>query len=149
MSQLSKGKSVSLEELMLATLATTDALAKLLIEKGVITDAELTKKLLESSHARELPYQLLQILWEPFESRIVFSKLFGRAKSHFQSGGFSCLFEFRVPDRSLKSSLPHLVNTLVQARRRDQKSAHAPESGRHFQSLSLIRRYTQRICDMG
>jgi hypothetical protein len=33
-------KPVSLEELMLATLAQTDALTKLLIEKGVITDAE-------------------------------------------------------------------------------------------------------------
>ena len=32
---------------MVSTLARTDALAKLLIEKGVITDAEFTKKLLE------------------------------------------------------------------------------------------------------
>jgi hypothetical protein len=32
---------------MVSTLATTDALAKLLIEKGVITDAEFKQKLLE------------------------------------------------------------------------------------------------------
>jgi hypothetical protein len=35
------------EELMVSTLAMTDALAKLLIEKGVITDAEFKQKLLE------------------------------------------------------------------------------------------------------
>jgi hypothetical protein len=47
MSELDKGKTVSLEELMVSTLAMTDALAKLLIEKGFITDAEFKKKLLE------------------------------------------------------------------------------------------------------
>ena len=47
MAELDKGKPVSLEELMVSTLAMTDALPKLLIEKGVITDAEFTKKLLE------------------------------------------------------------------------------------------------------
>ena len=47
MSELDKGKPVSLEELMVSTLAMTDALAKLLIEKGVITDAECKQKLLE------------------------------------------------------------------------------------------------------
>jgi hypothetical protein len=36
-----------MEELMVSTLAMTDALAKLLIEKGVITDAEFKQKLLE------------------------------------------------------------------------------------------------------
>ncbi len=41
-----KGK-VSLEELMVPTGAMTDALVKLLIEKGIITDAEFRKKLLE------------------------------------------------------------------------------------------------------
>ena len=35
MAELDKGKPVSLEELMPATLAQTDALTKLLIEKGV------------------------------------------------------------------------------------------------------------------
>jgi hypothetical protein len=47
MAELEKGKPVSLEELMLATLAQTDALTKLLIEKGVITDAEFNQKLAE------------------------------------------------------------------------------------------------------
>ena len=47
MAELEKGKPVSLEELMISTLATTDALAKLLIEKGLITEAEFKKKLLE------------------------------------------------------------------------------------------------------
>ena len=40
MAELDNGKPVSLHELMVSTLAMTDALAKLLIEKGVITDAE-------------------------------------------------------------------------------------------------------------
>ena len=47
MAQLENGNPVSLQELMVSTLAMTDALAKLLIEKGVITDAEFTEKLLE------------------------------------------------------------------------------------------------------
>jgi hypothetical protein len=49
MAELDKGKTVSLLELMVSTLAMTDALAKLLIEKGVITDAEFKQKLLEES----------------------------------------------------------------------------------------------------
>ena len=47
MAELDKGNPVSLEELMVSTLAMTDALAKLLIEKGIITDAEFKQKLLE------------------------------------------------------------------------------------------------------
>jgi hypothetical protein len=47
MADLQNGKPVSLEELMVSTLVMTDALAKLLIEKGVITDAEFKQKLLE------------------------------------------------------------------------------------------------------
>ena len=47
MAELDKGQSVSLQELMVSTPAMTDALAKLVIEKGVITDAEFTKKLRE------------------------------------------------------------------------------------------------------
>ena len=47
MAQLENGKPVSLEELVVTTLAMTDALAKLLIEKGVIMDAEFKQKLLE------------------------------------------------------------------------------------------------------
>ena len=49
MAQLQDGKPVSLEELMVSTLARTDALAKLLIEKGVITNAEFKQKLLEGA----------------------------------------------------------------------------------------------------
>ena len=47
MAELEKGKPVSLEELLVTILVMTDALAKLLIEKGVITDAEFKQKLLE------------------------------------------------------------------------------------------------------
>jgi hypothetical protein len=47
MAELDKGKPVSLEELMVSTLAMTDALAKLLIEKGVITEGEFKQNLLE------------------------------------------------------------------------------------------------------
>jgi hypothetical protein len=51
MAELDKGKSVSLQELIVSPLAMTDALAKLLIEKGIITDAEFTK-----SCFRSVPY---------------------------------------------------------------------------------------------
>ncbi len=37
MVELDKGKTVCLQELMVSTLAMTDALAKLLIEKNIIT----------------------------------------------------------------------------------------------------------------
>ena len=47
MAELDKGKTVSLQELMVSTLAMTDALAKLLIDKGIITDTEFKEKLLE------------------------------------------------------------------------------------------------------
>jgi hypothetical protein len=47
MAELDKGKPVSLQELMASTLAMTDALARLLIREGVITDAEFKQKLLE------------------------------------------------------------------------------------------------------
>jgi hypothetical protein len=47
MAELEKGKPVSLEELMVTTLAMADAVTKLLIEKGIITEAELKRKLLE------------------------------------------------------------------------------------------------------
>ena len=42
--KLDKGGTVSLEELIVATLAQADALAKLLIEKGLITEAEFMKR---------------------------------------------------------------------------------------------------------
>jgi hypothetical protein len=44
MAELDKGKPVSLHEPILANLAQTDAITKLLIEKGVITDAEFKQK---------------------------------------------------------------------------------------------------------
>jgi ribosomal protein S8 len=47
MTELDKGKTVSLEELMVSTLAMADAVTKLLIEKGVISEAEFRDKLLE------------------------------------------------------------------------------------------------------
>jgi hypothetical protein len=47
MAEVEKSKPVSLQELMVSTLATTDALSKLLIEKGIITDSEFKQKLYE------------------------------------------------------------------------------------------------------
>jgi hypothetical protein len=62
MTELEKGKPVSLQELMLANLAQTDALTKLLIEKGIITDAEFKQKLLEErSFSRSHGCQLARI----------------------------------------------------------------------------------------
>ena len=37
--------TVSMDEMVLSTLATADALAKLLIEKGLITELELMRKI--------------------------------------------------------------------------------------------------------
>ena len=45
MADESQEKKFTLEELMVSTLAMTDALANLLVEKGVITDAEFRVKL--------------------------------------------------------------------------------------------------------
>jgi hypothetical protein len=45
MAEETKSDRLTLEELMVSTLAMTDALAKLLIEKGVITDTEFKAKL--------------------------------------------------------------------------------------------------------
>ena len=47
MAELEEGKTVSQQELMVSTLAMIEALAKLLIEKGIVTDAEFKQKLLE------------------------------------------------------------------------------------------------------
>ena len=47
MAELETDKPVSLQELMVSTLAMTDALAKLLIDKSIMTDAEFKQKLLE------------------------------------------------------------------------------------------------------
>ncbi len=40
-----RGKVIKLEELIIASLAQADALSKLLIEKGLITEAEYMEKL--------------------------------------------------------------------------------------------------------
>jgi hypothetical protein len=45
MAELDKEGAVTLEELMVSTLAMTDALSKLLIEKGIISESEFKKKL--------------------------------------------------------------------------------------------------------
>ena len=47
MAELDKRDPVSLTKLMVSTLAMADAVAKLLIEKGVITEAEFKEKLLQ------------------------------------------------------------------------------------------------------
>jgi hypothetical protein len=47
MTDLDTGKTVSLQELMVSTLAMVDAVTKLLIEKGVISEDEFREKLME------------------------------------------------------------------------------------------------------
>ncbi len=44
MATVDKGGTVSLQELVISSLAHTDAVAKLLIEKGVITQEEFMEK---------------------------------------------------------------------------------------------------------
>jgi len=45
MGALDKGGTVTLQELVVSSLAQTDAVAKLLIEKGVITQDEFMEKI--------------------------------------------------------------------------------------------------------
>jgi len=45
MGELDKGGTVTIEELLVTSLAQTDAVAKLLIEKGVFTQAEFMEKI--------------------------------------------------------------------------------------------------------
>jgi len=45
MGELDKGGTVTLQELIVSSLAQTDALSKLLIEKGLITEGEFMEKL--------------------------------------------------------------------------------------------------------
>jgi len=45
MGELDKGETVTLQELLVTSLAQTDAVAKLLIEKGVITQDEFMEKI--------------------------------------------------------------------------------------------------------
>jgi len=47
MANLDESKSVTIEELLVSTLAQGDALAKLLIEKGIITQQEFLQKIAE------------------------------------------------------------------------------------------------------
>jgi hypothetical protein len=47
MTKIDREKTVTLEELMVLTLAMVDAVTKLLIEKGVISEAEFGEKLLQ------------------------------------------------------------------------------------------------------
>ncbi|MGE5307039.1 MAG: hypothetical protein ACM3TN_27350 [Alphaproteobacteria bacterium] len=47
MAQTDKQSPVTMQELLVSTLAQRDALAKLLIEKGIITQAEFMEKLLQ------------------------------------------------------------------------------------------------------
>ena len=47
MATVDKDGTVSLEELVVSTLATAEALAKLLTQKGIITAAEFMRKLWE------------------------------------------------------------------------------------------------------
>jgi len=45
MSTVDKGGTVTIQELLVTSLAQTDAVAKLLIEKGLITEAEFMEKI--------------------------------------------------------------------------------------------------------
>jgi len=45
MGELDKGAAVTLQELLVTSLAQTDAVAKLLIEKGMITQDEFMEKI--------------------------------------------------------------------------------------------------------
>ena len=55
MEELDKGGTVSLPELLVTSLAQTDAVAKLLIEKGVITQDEFMEKI----KAKRATYQAI------------------------------------------------------------------------------------------
>ncbi len=55
MGELDKGGTVTLQELVVSSLPQTDALCKLLIEKGLITQAEFMEKL----KAEKATYQAL------------------------------------------------------------------------------------------
>ena len=49
-------RPVTLEELLVSSLAQTDALAKLLIEKGLITREEFMQKISENGRRTEFDY---------------------------------------------------------------------------------------------
>jgi len=55
MATVNKSETVTLQELVVSSLAQTDALTKLLIEKGLITEAEFMEKL----KAERATYQVM------------------------------------------------------------------------------------------
>ncbi len=55
MGTVDKQRAVTMQELLVSSLATADALTKLLIEKGLITEAEFMQKL----SAERTAYQVL------------------------------------------------------------------------------------------
>ena len=60
MAHVDQGGTVTLEELMISSLATSDALAKLLIEKGLVTEAEFMGKLSAERKSYQLILQTLR-----------------------------------------------------------------------------------------
>jgi len=65
MADRSKTGKVTLEELVVSTLATTDALAKLLIAKGIITDEEFKTQLTTERANYLAVLKRLQVLLQP------------------------------------------------------------------------------------
>ena len=57
MTELDKDKTATLEELMVSTLAMADAVTKLLIEKGVISEAEFKEQLLKERATYQALFQ--------------------------------------------------------------------------------------------
>jgi len=55
MATVDKGGTVTLQELLVTSLAHTDAVAKLLIEKGVITQDELVIRFLVATPEKQIP----------------------------------------------------------------------------------------------
>ncbi len=103
----------------------------------------------ESLHAGELLDQPLRLRREILEQLGVLSKIFRRSEADFHSGHGSSFIESRVPYGGFESSLPHPVDVVLYARRRNEKPAHAPESIRHLQCIPLLRRRTHSVCDRG
>jgi len=56
-----KAGTVGLEELLVTTLAQADALTKLLIEKGLVTEAEFTEKLSAERASYQAMLQKMQM----------------------------------------------------------------------------------------